>query len=69
LGRERAAWQVRSSDGKIRTVTAFSHKGAVASYLESFDPEVGEVLDVKLRGAPPDDEDDGWRSFKIKDDE
>jgi hypothetical protein len=58
-------WQVRDSSGKIRTVTAFSHKGAVSAYVRAYDPAVGEILDVKLRGAPGDS-DDGWRSYKIR---
>jgi hypothetical protein len=60
-------WQVRSSDGRIRTVTAFSHQGAIREYIDAHDPPIGEILDVKLRGAEPDDESEGWRSYKIKD--
>jgi hypothetical protein len=65
MGNPRSMYQVRDSSGRIRTVIAFSHRGAVNEYLETYDPSVGEILDVKRRGADPEGE-EGWQSFKVR---
>lgn len=51
----------RTEDGKCRTVVAQSHRGAMKKFLEKYDGERGEVVDVKERGAGDD-----WQSFKIR---
>jgi hypothetical protein len=61
----KSMWQVRDAGGKIRTVTAFSHAGAVKRYIAEHDPPDGEILDVKRRGEDPDGE-YGWRSYKVR---
>ena len=44
-------FMVRGQDGTIRTVMASSHRQAARIYAERYDPEDGEELDVKERGA------------------
>ncbi len=58
---EKTHYLVRTEDGKCRTVTAMSHRGAMRKFLESYDAEVGEEIDVKMRGGADD-----WERFKVK---
>ena len=53
-------FMVRGQDGKIRTVMASSHRQAARIYTERYDPEDGEELDVKERGAGP-----CWERYRV----
>lgn len=55
-------FMVRTEDGKYRTVVAQSHKGAMRQFLEQYDAEPGDELDVKRRG----DSGETWQRFRVK---
>lgn len=50
---------VRDGEGHMRTVVAFSSRGAVKSYLRKFPTAIDEELGVKERGV------DGWENFTV----
>lgn len=58
---EKDAYLIRDSGGKMRTVQAFSHRGAIRIYVEQFNPPKGEELDVKRRLAGKKD----WQRFRV----
>ena len=51
---------VRGGDGKMRTIMAFSTKGAVKIYLENYPARKGDILSVKLRGQGD------WEEYDIR---
>jgi hypothetical protein len=58
---KKETYLVRDGGGKMRSVTAFSHKGAIRQYLVLYPSERGETLEVKARGDGPDT----WMAFKL----
>ena len=62
MGAKKEQYQVRDDGGRIRTILAFSHRGAARLFAEKFDPPGHRVVvDVKRRG----DSSDTWQSFSL----
>jgi hypothetical protein len=53
------AYLIRGSDGCMRTVQAFSPRGAAKEYLRKYKPKKGELLSVKPRGHGD------WSDFQV----
>ncbi len=53
------AYLIRNGRGYMRTVQAFSSRGAIRDYLEQYPTQAGEVLEVKRRLAGD------WEAFKV----
>lgn len=49
----------RVADGKIRTVVAFSPRGAMERFTVEYRPPAGEVFEVKPRGRGD------WEAYKV----
>jgi hypothetical protein len=45
----------------MRSVVAFSHRGAVREYLATYPSAKGETIEVKTRGRGSDD----WMAFRV----
>ncbi len=50
----------RVLDGTMRTVQAFSAKGAMTAFVTDYRPNVGERFQVKKRGSG-----EGWTEYKV----
>lgn len=50
----------RIADGTIRTVVAATARGAMRVFVTKFQPPIGEIFEVKLRGGGD------WETFKVK---
>lgn len=57
----KSMYMIQNARGHMRTVIAFSHRGAIEVFLEEFPTARGEVLKVKARGAGPDT----WQEFRV----
>lgn len=55
----REAYLVRGADGRMRTVQAFSVRGAAKLYLAKYRPKRGDIIEIKPRGRGD------WEAFKI----
>jgi hypothetical protein len=53
------AYLIRDGRGHMRTVVAFSSRGAVRNYLEQYPAQAGEELEVKRRLSGD------WETFRV----
>lgn len=51
MSRSKIMFLVRGGDGRVRTIMASSHRQAVRIYADRYDPDDGDEIDVKERGA------------------
>lgn len=55
----KAMFLIRNSRGHVRTVIAFSHRGAVQEFLAQYPTMIGETISVKQRGSG------SWQEFRV----
>jgi hypothetical protein len=51
---------VRGADGTMRTIVAFSSRGAINIYLTKYSADKGDILSVKPRGRGD------WEDFRVQ---
>ena len=57
----RDTYLIRDGKGRMRSVIAFSHRGAVREYLATYPSLSGESIEVKRRGPGSGD----WQAFRV----
>ena len=55
----KSAYLIRNARGRMATVVAQSHRGAMKLYLTKYPTTPGDVLEVKPRGEG------AWEAFKV----
>lgn len=60
MGNPKEMYLVRGADGTMRTIIAFSSRGAVKIYIAKYSTRKGDILEVKPRGRGQ------WEAFKVQ---
>lgn len=59
MGNPKEMYLVRGPDGRMRTIMAFSVRGAAKEYLDRYPTKAGDEISVKLRSAGD------WQHFQV----